>query len=218
MKRALVALVLLVASSTANAGLSFSELSTATRTEAFNVSGLSVLDVGTILKLGTLATDIAGTITFSYLGQESGYLNKFFLTVGPTQSLLESNPIGSSISAFVGSIGPISFGFEENFAENTGGYAVNGGNWDIRTSIGLVGTNMAVSSGGAAGTYDFVLGYNDSAGASTLGDWDDFVVGVRFAPVVSAVPEPEAYAMIGLGLAVLGWLGRRKKSKESIPA
>jgi len=211
MKRALVAVVLLVASSAASAGLSFSQLSTTTRTEAFNVSGLPFFGVGTVLGLGTLVTDQVGTITFSYLGQESGFVNKFILSVGPTQFLHESNLIGSSISALVGSIGPIGFGFEGN----TGSYAINGGNWDPGTSIGLVGTNMTVSNGGAAGTYDFVLGYNDSAGASRLGDWDDFVVGVKFAAQVTPVPEPGIYAMMGVGLALLGWVGRRRKPQAS---
>lgn len=207
MKRTLLAAILLVASSVAHAGLSFSQLSTATRTEAFNVSGLPFFGVGTLLGLGTLGTDEAGTITFAYLGQESSYLNKFFLTIGATQFLFESNPIGSSVSAFVSSLGPISFGFEGN----AGSYAINGGNWDTGTSIGLIGTNMTIASGGAAGTYDFVLGYNDSAGTAKLGDWDDFVVGVNFVRAVSAIPEPEAYAMIGVGLALLGWVARRKR-------
>jgi len=210
MKRTLVAGVLLITSGVANAGLSFLELSTATRTEAFNVSGLPFFDVGTPLKLGTLGTDEAGSITFSYLGQESGYLNKFFLSVGPTQFLQESNLIGSPINAFVSSFGPISFGFEDN----EGGYAINGGDWERGASIGLIGTNMSVS-GGAPGTYDYVLGYNDSAGPTELGDWDDFVVGVKFVPTVSAVPEPALYTMVGVGLGLLGWIGRRKKFKQS---
>jgi len=32
---------------------------------------------------------------------------------------------------------------------------------------------------------------------------------------VGAVPEPEIYAMMGVGLGLLGWLGRRKKLKEA---
>jgi len=32
------------------------------------------------------------------------------------------------------------------------------------------------------------------------------------------VPEPEIYAMMGIGLAVVGWLGRRKKAQEGVPA
>ena len=214
MKRTLLAVALLATSGAADAGLSFLELSTATRTEAFNVTNLPSFAVGTSLKLGTLSTDVAGDITFAYLGQESGYNNKFFLTTGPTQHLYESNPVGTAISAPVSSVGPISFYFEGN----TGKYAINGGNWDSGTSIGLIGTNMIVNQGGGAGTYDFVLGYDDSAGATRLGDWDDFVVGVKFTPAVSPAPEPEIYAMLSIGLGVLGWAGRRKKLKERAAA
>ena len=35
---------------------------------------------------------------------------------------------------------------------------------------------------------------------------------------VSPVPEPEIYAMMGVGLGLLGWVARRKKSKESAAA
>jgi hypothetical protein len=31
---------------------------------------------------------------------------------------------------------------------------------------------------------------------------------------VTAVPEPEIYAMMGVGLGLLGWIGRRKRLKE----
>jgi len=35
----------------------------------------------------------------------------------------------------------------------------------------------------------------------------------------SPVPEPEVYAMIGVGLAVLGWVGRRKRvTAQDVPA
>ena len=35
---------------------------------------------------------------------------------------------------------------------------------------------------------------------------------------VSPVPEPEIYAMMGVGLGLLGWVARRKKSNESAAA
>jgi len=211
MKLAAVAVVLLAMSGMANAGLSFLELSTATRTEAFNVANMPSFAGGTTLKLGLLNTNEAGTITFTYLGQESGYINSFHLTIGPTQHLYESNPVGTPVSAFVSNLGPISFKFEGD----TDRYAVNGGHWDSGTSIGLIGQNMTISSGGGAGNYAFVLGYDDSAGAAKLGDWDDFVVGVNFSPsqVITPVPEPEIYAMMGIGLGLVGWIGRRRKVK-----
>jgi hypothetical protein len=207
MKRKLLAFALLAVSSAANAGLSFNQLSTASRTEAFNVATLPFYAVGTSLGLGALENDEAGTITFTYLGQESGYNNKFYLTIGTTQMLTE-NPIGTQASALVNTTGAVSFKFEGN----TGKFAINGGTWASGTSIGLIGTNMTVSSGLAAGNYQYVIGYNDSAGASTLGDWDDYVVGVNFTP---AVPEPEIYAMMGLGLGLMGWASRRRKQQAA---
>ena len=53
--------------------------------------------------------------------------------------------------------------------------------------------------------YDFVIGYDDSAGKKYLGDWDDFVIGV------SAVPEPETYAMFMIGLGLIGFSVRSQK-------
>jgi hypothetical protein len=35
---------------------------------------------------------------------------------------------------------------------------------------------------------------------------------------VAAVPEPEIYAMMGVGLGLLGWVGRRKKLREGAAA
>jgi hypothetical protein len=35
---------------------------------------------------------------------------------------------------------------------------------------------------------------------------------------VAAIPEPEIYAMMMVGLGMLGWLGRRKKLKERAAA
>lgn len=207
MKRGILAVALLAVSSLAHAGLSFNQLSTATRTEAFNVATLPFYAVGTSLGLGALETNETGTITFTYLGQESGYNNKFYLTIGTTQMLTE-NPIGTQASAFVDTTGAVSFKFEGN----TSKFAINGGTWATGTSIGLIGTNMTVSSGLAAGNYQYVIGYNDSAGASTLGDWDDYVVGVNFTP---AIPEPEIYAMMGLGLGLMGWVGRRRKQQAA---
>jgi len=159
---------------------------------------------GTNVAVGALNTNETGTITFTYLGQESSYADQFNLTINGL-SLTESNSVGDSISASVTSLGAIGF----SFADNMGGLATNGGTWSTGTSIGLIGQNLTVTSGGAAGNYAFVLGYNDSAGSAMLGDWDDYVVGVNFA--TAPIPEPEIYAMMGVGLALMGWVGRRRK-------
>lgn len=209
MKRTLIATLLMTAAAAAQAGLSFQTASTANRTEIFNgVAGLPSYAVGTSVNLGALLTDEAGTITFTYLGQESGYNNMFHLNINGT-NLYESNPVGTSIGASVSTLGAINFSFEGN----TGRFANNGGSWATGTSIGLIATNRTISTGAGAGTYSFILGYNDSAGAATLGDWDDFVVGVNF--VAAPIPEPETYAMMLAGLGLLGVAARRRKQREA---
>lgn len=207
------AVALLASAGAARAGLQFVELATGVRTEAFNLAHLPHFAVGSNLKLGALATTEPGTVTFTYLGNESGYHNRFHLHVGATQELNEGHAIGTSISAFVGDLGTLSFRFEGS----PGLFAANGGAWDPGTSIGLVGTDMTLNHGGAAGTYAYVLGYNDSAGAAKLGDWDDYVVGVNFTPYVQtplnpqSVPAPHTALTLLLGLGLMGWSLRRSR-------
>ena len=59
-----------------------------------------------------------------------------------------------------------------------------------------------------------MIGYNDSAGSASLGDWDDFVVGVNLSPI----PEPETYAMLLAGLGLLGFAARRRILREAAEA
>jgi len=159
-----------------------------------------VLPVGSAVSLGHL--DFTGpesqTVTYTYLGQESGFIDKFHNTLNGTK-LLESYSIGTSISSVVSTVGPLSFKFEGD----TGKFAINGGHWDKGTSIGLIGAHMLIGST----TYEYVLGYNDSAGKKHLGDWDDFVIGVR------AVPEPETYAMLLIGLGLIGCSISKQKQR-----
>lgn len=198
MQQTIIASMLLIGGGTAHAGLSFVVTDSATRTEDFNIAGFATLPTGSTVSLGHL--DFTGpgsqTVTYTYLGQESGFIDKFYDTLGGN-SLFESDPIGTSVSSVVSTVGPLSFKFEGD----SGRFAINGGLWDKDTSIGLIGTNMLVGST----TYAYVLGYNDSAGTKHLGDWDDFVIGV------SAVPEPETYAMLLIGLGLVGFSLRNKK-------
>lgn len=205
MKPILLAAVLLTASGLANAELSFLSSGTATRTEAFNVASLPGYAVGTPLALGALVTDQPGTFSFTYLGQESGFTNSLHLSNG--LNLFESDPIGTSINIAVAGLGYLPFSFAE-IASPTHSAASNGGPWSPNTSIGLVGTNMSF----LGTTYAYVLGYNDSAGTATLGDWDDYVIGVNIA---SHAPEPASYAMLLAGLGLLGFMARHKNKKPS---
>lgn len=176
------AAVLLTMSGTASADLSFITSSTLLRSEAFNIAGFPDLAVNTAVDLGVLTTNQAGIVTFTYLGEESGYTNSLNLPASGL-SLFESNPVGTSISALVNSIGAISFKFA-GIVSPTNASVTNGGIWSSNTSIGLIGKNMSV----LGNTYDYVIGYNDRAGSAMLGDWDGFAIGVNF---VTSVPEPE---------------------------
>jgi len=205
MKRTFLAAALLATVGAANALVTWVPSATVKRTEAFNnIAGVGTYAVGTSLTTGDLLGGAGGSYlyTFTYLGEESGFSDKFHLVVNGS-TLTEANAVGTSISGVFGP-GYINFKFEGN----TGKFAINGGAKDAGTSIGLIGTNMTVSSGAAAGTYAFILGYNDSAGATTLGDWDDFVVGVN----VTAVPEPDAYGLGLAGFAVVGLFACRRRA------
>lgn len=206
LKRTLLAAALLTLPGVANAELSFLASSTTARTEIFDIAGFPDMAVGTLVDLGSLVTSQSGTLTFTYLGQESGYTNSLQFPASGA-SLFESNAVGTAISAVVNSVGAINFRFTE-LVSQTNSSANNGGIWAPNTSIGMIGRNMSV----LGNSYEYVLGYNDSAGSASLGDWDDFVVGVNFA---TPVPEPEVYGMLIAGLGILGWAGRRKKQRAA---
>ncbi len=208
----LAAVALLCASGVAHAGLSFVSTENGKRTETFNsIAGLTVAGaVGTSVALGSLNTDQLGTVTFTYLGNESGYNNRM-LTFNGVTILTESNTVGASVTSGVTQVGALNFKFQDNH----NGTAVNGGSWTKNTSIGLIGTGMTVVAPGAAGTYAYVIGFNDGGGkGKTLGDWDDFVVGVNFTAAVTPVPEPETYAMLLAGLGLMGAIARRRKASK----
>src|SRR5436190_17171474 len=146
MKRTLLVAALLAAAGAANAsGLTFATSSVATRTETFNnITGISNYFPGSTLNLGALFADTAGTITFTYLGQESGFVDSFHLVVNGT-NLFETDPVGTSVSAAVTG-GLVNFKFEGiggKFAKN-GGNLVNG-DWDPGTSIGKLATNVVTA-------------------------------------------------------------------------
>lgn len=205
LQHTLVVAALIAVSGAANAQLTFDASGTFPRTEQFNgVAGLPTFNFLTPVELGALVATGPGTITFTYLGQESRRTDSLHLLINGT-SLLESNAVGSSISAIVSAAGAIDFSFQDD----QGGVATNGGSFSAGTSIGRINATT-VATGAAQGSYAFILGYNDSAGSATLGDWDDFVVGVNFEPM-PAVPEPASYALMLAGLGTFAALARRRK-------
>jgi hypothetical protein len=76
-------------------------------------------------------------------------------------------------------------------------------------TLSLVGTGMVSGNGflDTHGSWNFT---GNPAGSS-------FTFSAGTGPV-APVPEPEIYAMMGMGLGLLGWVGRRKKLKERAAA
>jgi len=124
-------------------------------------------------QLGALSADVAGKLSVTYLGQESGYVNKFwFLPLG-NGDLQETNVLGKTISMDINA-GVIGF----KFTDDKSGFVINGG----ASSTGWA--SYAILAGRTLskyGSFDYILGFNDSYKSDA--DFDDFGVGVNLMPV-----------------------------------
>lgn len=145
---------------------------------------------------GSLHANSSGKFSATYLGNESGYVDSFSL--GSGDSLQESNKVGDTISMKVDA-GLVNFSFSDNAG---GGHTfVNG-----QSQEPVFGFAILNGQTNKYGAFDFLLGFNDSYRGD--GDYDDFVVGVN---LISAVPEPETYAMLLIGLGLICFTARRRK-------
>lgn len=151
---------------------------------------------------GALVTTSAGTFSATYLGNESGYVDSFAFGFG-NGSLLESNKLGATVSQSVGA-GTVSF----SFSDNSGlGHTFKNGDKQQQ----YFGFAILDGQTNRYGTFDYILGFNDSYTGDA--DYDDFVIGVNFVP--APVPEPETYAMMLAGLGLLGLSVRRRKDDRA---
>ncbi len=147
---------------------------------------------------GYLSATTSGTFSATYLGNESGYEN-IYVTIG-LDLLVESNAIGTTVSTEV-SAGTVPFAF----LDSTFTYFING---SAQTPV--LGFAILEGQANQYGDFDYILGFNDSF--SNDADYDDFVVGVKF--VAAAVPEPETYAMMLIGIGMVGFAARRRKNNQ----
>jgi len=70
--------------------------------------------------------------------------------------------------------------------------------------------NFTVAS---AGTYDLLFQSTSIGGGGGCGgDASCFGPVLDNVAITTAIPEPEIYAMMGLGLGLVGWVGRRRKN------
>lgn len=66
----------------------------------------------------------------------------------------------------------------------------------------------------SAGTYDLLFQSTSIGGGGGCGgDASCFGLVLDNVAITAAIPEPEIYAMMGLGLGLMGWAGRRRKPK-----
>lgn len=142
---------------------------------------------------GSLFATSGGTISVTYLGNESYFKDSFSLTGGAT--LNENNALGDTITKSI-SAGTVGF----KFADNQGFSFSNG---QVQTPV--IGFVIMSAQTNMYGSFEYILGFNDSSSGDA--DYDDYVVGINFSPV----PEPESYAMLLAGLAGLGAVARRRK-------
>ena len=97
------------------------------------------------------------------------------------------------------------------------GFTINPQNvtWQAFSNSNLIGSGALSLSPGT------IIGFSDASGFDLL-RYTSVEAGGLFAPAFDsvhaqftpAIPEPEIYAMLGVGLGLLGWVGRRKKMKE----
>jgi len=165
------------------------------------ISGFSGQQTATF---GTLSATVAGTVTYTYLGSEAGFINGFGTTSASYASLLNQNAIynglqpsqvGSSFSTAVGA-GQLNFGFATVYPSSYLDTVSNGQTYGTSNM-----TSFAIAAGGVVNgkSYDFFLAYNDPYPGGA--DYNDMVIGVNFT---SAVPEPKDYALLLTGLLFMG--------------
>ena len=190
MKRILTAIALAAVGLAANAQVTVTAPAPAPLTiTGFDAPGLPAFT--TVLRNAGITTT-AGTITATFLGKEALDTDTFAFTLGGI-TLFNTGAVGATSSTAVPA-GALGFSFLDMTTGN------------LSASYGVLGSVV----GGAfvpytTAAYQLVLGFND--GLNVDGDYDDMVVGLS----VTAVPEPETYALLLAGLGAVGFIARRRQ-------
>jgi PEP-CTERM motif len=170
------------------------------------LAGLGV----TTYTMGTsLATDIAGTVTYFYYGKEAGYRNDF--TSGGLSYSSGFTPEAQSYFGAPIEIGSVSVGaglLDFKFCAYSGGPSLQGCVSNAQ--------NDALGFGAWQSIAMSVLGdvawlFWDDSGAGPDDNHDDMLIKVVFTP--NSVPEPGTLALFGLGLLGLGIGASRRQRK-----
>ena len=200
MKRLLLGIFISAILGAAQAGTLEIANSSAVNFNNYNGQPLTITGAENSGLWGSLFTTSAGIFSATYLGNESAYIDRFSFNAGG--SLLETNSLGRTISMSVNS-GTVGFSFSDN--AGSGHTFANGAQ-----QTNPLGFAILRGQTNRYGTFQYLLGFNDSYTGDA--DYDDFVVGVNF--VSAPVPEPETYAMLLAGLALIGFNARHRRSKN----
>jgi len=197
MKKSLVGLALVAAALGAGAQTLSLQSPDAYSFSGFNASGAGSFSSGLF---ATVWVSGPATVTYDYVGSESGYNTSLFATFfSSTGTVTES--AGSRAVGTVNAGGALNFGFRDGRGIdilNSMGATFTGAS---NPSFLILGSNVATS-----GQSSYLLGYNDSYMGDA--DFDDIVVRVSVSPI----PEPSTYALMLAGLAAVGFVARRRRS------
>jgi hypothetical protein len=150
------------------------------------------LPVGTVVvRNGRLALTAPGRVTFTYLGSEAGYSNRFTADGGSFHNKSGTN--GAFTSDFLA--GLIGFSFS---TDSPAGSVANGESTGWHQSIALF-----QPAGNSRRVYAL---FNDSSTSDK--DYDDLVVRLDVAPI----PLPAAAWLLVAGIGGLGLAARRRRS------
>ncbi len=201
MKRIISAVALCAFSLGASAQLSLSGGTNITFAGFGSPGGLPTQTQGSENAL--VSSPVAGTLTATFLGKDALDTNQFTFTMA-SGALLNTQTLGSFISGPV-AIGSLPFTFTDFFTATS---VTNGGPITPFTTYVVLGTFTTLgvfTPFTDGGLYQVVLGFND--GLRVDADYNDMVIGLN----VTAVPEPETYALLFAGLGAIGFIARRRK-------
>lgn len=160
----------------------------------------------------SLATDLAGTVTYYYYGKEAGYRNDFLAgslshSSGATPTVQDyfANPY--KIGTVNVAAGLLNFSFCAYDGSTKVGCVSNAQNDGLgMNSFQSIAMNV---SGNTAWLFW------DDSGAGPDDNHDDMLIKAVFTP--TAVPEPATLAMFGLGLFGLS-LGAKRRARKALHA